>query len=89
MKRVIFGPGIGVDYPQHISICIQGSGTDLQTTPKLTRNHAHAQAGRHLHCHIIGLAIISRKSRSQTAIVAIGWWLLGLLVLTGMTVARG
>lgn len=38
---------------------------------------------------IIGLAIISRKSKSQAAIVAVGWWLFGLLVLTGITAARG
>lgn len=38
---------------------------------------------------IIGLAIISRKSKTQAAIVAVGWWLLGLLVLTGITAARG
>jgi hypothetical protein len=37
---------------------------------------------------IIGLAIISRKSKGQTAMVAVGWWLLGLVLMTGMTAAR-
>ena len=37
---------------------------------------------------IIGLAIISRKSKPQAAVVAVGWWLIGLLLLTGMTAAR-
>ncbi len=38
---------------------------------------------------VIGLAIISKKSKSQAAIVAVGWWVLGLLILTGFTAARG
>lgn len=38
---------------------------------------------------IIGLAIISRKSKGQAAIVAVGWWLIGLLLMTGMAAARG
>lgn len=37
---------------------------------------------------IIGLAIISRKTRTQAAMVAVGWWLVGLLLLTAMTAAR-
>jgi hypothetical protein len=37
---------------------------------------------------IIGLAIISRKSKGQAAMVAVGWWLLGLVLMTGMTAAR-
>lgn len=38
---------------------------------------------------IIGLAIISRKTKAQAAIVAVGWWVIGLLLLTGITAARG
>lgn len=38
---------------------------------------------------VIGLAIISKKSKGQAAIVAVGWWLLGLLLFTGVTAARG
>ncbi len=38
---------------------------------------------------VIGLSIISKKSKGQAAIVAVGWWLIGLLVLTGITAARG
>ena len=38
---------------------------------------------------VIGLAIISKKSKGQAAIVAVGWWLVGLLLLTGVTAARG
>jgi hypothetical protein len=38
---------------------------------------------------VIGLAIISKKSKGQAAIVAVGWWLIGLLILTGITAARG
>jgi len=38
---------------------------------------------------VIGLAIISKKTKGQAAIVAVGWWLIGLLVLTGVTAARG
>ena len=38
---------------------------------------------------VIGLAIISKKSKGQAAIVAVGWWLVGLLILTGITAARG
>ena len=38
---------------------------------------------------VIGLAIISKKTKGQAAIVAVGWWLLGLLILTGVTAARG
>ncbi len=38
---------------------------------------------------VIGLSIIAKKSKAQAAIVAVGWWLIGLLVLTGMTMARG
>jgi hypothetical protein len=38
---------------------------------------------------VIGLSIISKKSKGQAAIVAVGWWLIGLLILTGVTAARG
>jgi hypothetical protein len=38
---------------------------------------------------VIGLAIISKKSKGQAAIVAVGWWLIGLLIMTGITAARG
>lgn len=38
---------------------------------------------------VIGLSIISKKSKGQAAIVAVGWWLIGLLLLTGITAARG
>jgi hypothetical protein len=38
---------------------------------------------------VIGLAIISKKSKGQAAIVAVGWWLIGLLLLTGITMAKG
>jgi len=38
---------------------------------------------------VIGLSIISGKSKGQAAIVAVGWWLVGLLLLTGITAARG
>ncbi len=38
---------------------------------------------------VIGLAIIAKKSKAQAAIVAVGWWVIGLLILTGFTAARG
>jgi hypothetical protein len=38
---------------------------------------------------IIGLAIISHKSRGQAAIVVVGWWLVLLLIATGFTAAMG
>jgi hypothetical protein len=38
---------------------------------------------------IIGLAIISGKSKGQAAIVVVGWWLVLLLVVTGFTAAMG
>ena len=38
---------------------------------------------------VIGSAIIARKSKGQVAIVVIGWWAITLLVMTGMTAARG
>jgi hypothetical protein len=38
---------------------------------------------------IIGLACISGKSKGQTAIVVVGWWLVLLLVVTGFTAAFG
>lgn len=38
---------------------------------------------------VIGLSIIAKKSVGQAAIVAVGWWLVGLLILTATTAARG
>jgi hypothetical protein len=38
---------------------------------------------------VIGLSIIAHKSKGQAAVVAVGWWLFGLLVLVGITAARG
>ncbi len=38
---------------------------------------------------IIGLAIISKKSKGQAAIVVVGWWLVFLVVVTGFTAAMG
>jgi hypothetical protein len=38
---------------------------------------------------VIGLSIIARKTKAQAAIVAIGWWVVGLLLLTAITAARG
>jgi hypothetical protein len=34
---------------------------------------------------VIGMAIISKKTIGQAAAVVVGWWLLGLLLLTGVT----
>ena len=38
---------------------------------------------------VIGMAIISRKSIGQSAAVVVGWWFLGLLLLTGVAAAFG
>jgi hypothetical protein len=38
---------------------------------------------------VIGMAIISRKSIGQAATVVVGWWFLGLLLLTGVAAAFG
>ncbi|HEY5212431.1 MAG TPA: YIP1 family protein [Acidobacteriaceae bacterium] len=38
---------------------------------------------------VIGLAIISKKSKGQAAIVAVGWWLIGMFILVGFTAAKG
>jgi hypothetical protein len=38
---------------------------------------------------VIGLSVIAHKSKAQAAIVAVGWWLFGLLLMTGMAMARG
>ncbi len=38
---------------------------------------------------VIGLAIISKKSKGQVAVVAVGWWLMGMLVLVGVTAVKG
>jgi len=34
---------------------------------------------------ILGTAIVTQKKPSQTAIVVVGWWILGLLLLTAVT----
>jgi hypothetical protein len=34
---------------------------------------------------VLGTAIVTRKKPSQTAIVVVGWWILGLLLLTAVT----
>jgi hypothetical protein len=34
---------------------------------------------------VLGMAIISRKSIAQSAAVVVGWWVVGLLLLTGVT----
>jgi hypothetical protein len=36
---------------------------------------------------VMGTAIIARKSKMQTAIVVVGWWVVMLLVITGMVAA--
>jgi hypothetical protein len=36
---------------------------------------------------IIGMAIISRKSTMQSAMIVIGWWVFGLLISVGMVAA--
>ncbi len=38
---------------------------------------------------VIGLSIISKKTKGQAAIVAVGWWLIGMFILVGFTAARG
>jgi hypothetical protein len=38
---------------------------------------------------VIGLAMISKKSKGQAAIVAVGWWLIGMFILVGVTAAKG
>jgi hypothetical protein len=38
---------------------------------------------------VIGMAIVSGKTKSQSAAIIVGWWLLGMVVLTGMAVVRG
>jgi hypothetical protein len=38
---------------------------------------------------VIGMAIISRKSIGQSAAVVVGWWFVGLLLLTGVAAAFG
>jgi hypothetical protein len=34
---------------------------------------------------VMGMAIISRKSMGQAAAIVVGWWVLGMLVLTAVT----
>jgi hypothetical protein len=36
---------------------------------------------------VIGMAIISKKSMGQAAAVVVGWWVLGMLVMTGVAAA--
>lgn len=36
---------------------------------------------------VIGTAIIARKSKMQTAIVVVGWWVVTLVVITGLVAA--
>jgi hypothetical protein len=38
---------------------------------------------------VIGMAIVSGKTKSQSAAIVVGWWLLGMVVLTGMAFVRG
>jgi hypothetical protein len=38
---------------------------------------------------IIGTSIIARKTKAQTAIVVVGWWLVGLILSTAMAALRG
>jgi hypothetical protein len=33
---------------------------------------------------VLGMAIISKKTIGQAAAVVIGWWVLGMLILTGI-----
>ncbi|MGA7158192.1 MAG: YIP1 family protein [Acidobacteriaceae bacterium] len=36
---------------------------------------------------VIGMAIISKKTKTQSAIIVVGWWLLGLIVSAGVAAA--
>ena len=38
---------------------------------------------------VLGMAIISKKTIGQAAAVVVGWWLLGMLALTGIAAAFG
>jgi hypothetical protein len=38
---------------------------------------------------VLGMSIISKKTMGQAAAVVVGWWLLGLLLLTGVAAAFG
>lgn len=38
---------------------------------------------------VIGSAIITRKSKGQVAIVVVGWWVVLMLMTTGMAAAKG
>ncbi len=38
---------------------------------------------------VIGSAIITKKSKGQVAIVVVGWWVLMLLLFTGLAAAKG
>jgi hypothetical protein len=37
---------------------------------------------------VIGTSIIAKKSKAQAAIVVVGWWVIGLLISTGMAALR-
>jgi hypothetical protein len=37
---------------------------------------------------VIGTSIIAKKSKGQAAIVVVGWWVIGLLISTGMAALR-
>jgi len=37
---------------------------------------------------VIGTSIIARKTKGQAAIVVVGWWVLGMIIMTGMAAAR-
>jgi hypothetical protein len=37
---------------------------------------------------VIGTSIIAKKSKTQAAIVVVGWWVIGLLISTGMAALR-
>jgi len=36
---------------------------------------------------VMGCAIVARKTMSQAAIVVCGWWVIGMLLLAGVTAA--
>jgi hypothetical protein len=38
---------------------------------------------------VLGMAIISRRSKTQAAVIVVGWWLLSLLATAGLTAMRG
>ncbi len=38
---------------------------------------------------VLGMAIVSRRSKTQAAVIVVGWWLLSLLATAGLTAMRG